>query len=127
MSPNPQIQTYLDRLESQLEQLDFLKQTNVQVTLLSPSRANLRFMLRLACGSRLFVSEALMVECDRLVHLDYRYHFQDKKNALIFRYDCTPHFPNLSTFPHHKHCRDRVIDSEKPELFDVIQEAIMTV
>nr|WP_253881088.1 MULTISPECIES: DUF6516 family protein [Microcystis] len=35
--------------------------------------------------------------------LDYRYHFQDEQNNLVFRYDSTPHFPNLSTFPHHKH------------------------
>jgi hypothetical protein len=38
-----------------------------------------------------------------LTFLDYRYHCQDQQNSLIFRYDSTPHFPNLSSFPHHKH------------------------
>jgi Family of unknown function (DUF6516) len=44
-----------------------------------------------------------------LPYIDYRYHFQDAQNNLIFRYDSTPHFPELHSFPHHKHLPDQVI------------------
>jgi hypothetical protein len=30
----------------------------------------------------------------------YAYHYQGADGALVFRYDNTPHFPALSTFPH---------------------------
>ncbi len=50
-------------------------------------------------------------------------HFQDEKNSLIFRYDSTPHFPNLPNFPHHKHLPDKVISSQKPEIAQVLKEA----
>ena len=50
-------------------------------------------------------------------------HFQDEKNRLIFRYDSTPHFPNLPNFPHHKHLPDEVISSQKPEIAQVLKEA----
>jgi hypothetical protein len=33
----------------------------------------------------------------------YAYHYQKPDGIMIFRYDNTPHFPNLATFPHHKH------------------------
>jgi hypothetical protein len=59
-----------------------------------------------------------------LVSLDYRYHCQDEKNRLIFRYDSTPHFPALSSFPHHKHLPDEVIACKKPNLEQVLQEAM---
>lgn len=42
---------------------------------------------------------------------------------VIFRYDSTPHFPDLATFPHHKHLPDTVISAERPEIVDVLAEA----
>jgi hypothetical protein len=56
--------------------------------------------------------------------LDYRYHCQDGKNSLVFRYDNTPHFPDLVSFPHHKHLPRDVSACEKPGISDVLQEVI---
>ena len=36
----------------------------------------------------------------------YVYHYQAADGSMIFRYDNTPHFPTLSSFPHHKHLSD---------------------
>jgi hypothetical protein len=54
----------------------------------------------------------------------YTYSFHYFKNEqLIFRYDNTPHFPQLKTFPHHKHLSDgTVIESDYPELKNVLNE-----
>jgi hypothetical protein len=69
------------------------------------------------------INEAIIVENGALKTLGYRYHFQRAGNELVFRYDNTPHFPDLPSFPHHKHLRDAVVASSKPDLLDVLQEA----
>ncbi len=93
---------------------------------LTPERATLRVKVRFMQGHLLEINEALVVEADVLTWLDYRYHCQDDHNRLIFRYDSTPHFPDLPSFPHHKHLRDEVIASEKPKLIEVLQEAAIS-
>jgi hypothetical protein len=92
--------------------------------ILTPQRANLCIRLRFEQGHLLEINEAVMIVEDRLMPLDYRYHCQDKQNRLLFRYDSTPHFPGLPSFPHHKHLPDDVIGCEKPDLEQVMQEAM---
>jgi hypothetical protein len=92
--------------------------------ILNPERANLRLRLRFNLTYLLAVSEAIVVVGDQISHLDYRYHFQDYQNELIFRYDSTPHFPELPSFPHHKHLPDTVIACEKPDIAEVLQEVL---
>ena len=91
--------------------------------ILTPERVNLRIRLRFDQGHLLEINEAVVVENNSLVSLDYRYHYQDENNRLIFRYDSTPHFPDLSSFPHHKHLPDTVISSDKPDIDKIIKEA----
>ena len=90
---------------------------------ITPTRANLRIRLRFTNGSLMEINEALVVQENRLVPLDYRYHFQDKENNLIFRYDNTPHFPHIASFPHHKHLPNKVRASQKPDIEQVLREA----
>jgi len=66
----------------------------------------------------------LIVVDEKITAIDYRYHFQDEQNNLIFRYDNTPHFPDLSSFPHHKHLCDRVVACEQPDISQVIQDVM---
>ena len=91
--------------------------------ILTPQRVNLKIRLRFRQTYLLEMHEAIVVTNNQLEFLDYRYHFQDENNCLIFRYDSTPHFPDLPTFPHHKHLRDTVIAAKKPEILQVLQEA----
>ena len=90
---------------------------------ITPERVNLRIRLRFEQGHLLEINEATIVEENSLVLLDYRYHCQDSQNRLIFRYDSTPHFPDLSSFPHHRHLPGEVIDSHRPDLPAVVEEA----
>lgn len=54
----------------------------------------------------------------------YVYHYQKADGALIFRYDNTPHYPDLSTFPHHKHAgsETEVIAAEPSDLKSALAE-----
>ena len=53
----------------------------------------------------------------------YSYHYQDKAENVVFRYDMAPHHKEIKTFPHHKHLgSEKVIESLAPSLSEVIQE-----
>jgi len=54
----------------------------------------------------------------------YVYHYQAADGSLIFRYDNTPHFPTLSSYPHHKHLSDgsSVVACAAPTLAKVLTE-----
>lgn len=74
-------------------------------------------------GSRLHFRELVDIE-DEVVRLMYSYHYQDLTEQLIFRYDDTPHHPELAGFPHHKHIQQEanVKASEPPTLAGVLTE-----
>jgi len=114
---------YFEDIEQQLFALPNLYFEQFNATILTAERANLKLRLRFKGRYLLAISEALQVVDGQITQIDYRYHFQDENNQVIFRYDSTPHFPDLPTFPHHKHLPETVISAEKPALTQVFQEA----
>lgn len=122
MQLHKQLSTYLDQLEKVVTGLPAYAEKYIE-EVITPERINLRLRLRFDNGNLLEINEAVVVENGELLTLGYRYHFQDSMNQLLFRYDDTPHFPELSTFPHHKHTTTDVIEHLKPLLIDVLQEA----
>jgi hypothetical protein len=114
---------YLGDIEDSIRRLERANVERYEEEVLTSARANLRIRVRFLSGHLLEVNEAIVVDADQIKHLDYRYHFQDQQNNLIFRYDNTPHFPDLKSFPHHKHLKNKVEDSDEPLILDVIKEA----
>jgi hypothetical protein len=90
--------------------------------LLTSTRGNLRLRLCFADQALLEISEAIVLSADGLQWLSYRYHYQDPLGALVLRYDNTPHHPEISSHPHHKHVGEQVVASARPALEDVLQE-----
>lgn len=117
------LNNYLDAVEQNLLALSNAYVEQFSATILTPERANLKLRIRFQGQYLLAISEVLLVADERVSYLDYRYHFQNEKNELIFRYDSTPHFPDLPSFPHHKHLPDTVIATDKPDLAQVLHEA----
>lgn len=116
------LERYFAEIEVAVTQLPAYAESYVE-EILSAERANLRIRLRFQSSCLLEINEAIIVENGVLKSLGYRYHFQRASRELVFRYDNTPHFPDLPSFPHHKHLRDAVVASSKPDLLDVLQEA----
>ncbi|MDJ1170291.1 DUF6516 family protein [Roseofilum sp. BLCC_M154] len=116
------LSAYLDLVEQAVQQSVNVYVERYEEEILTPTRVNLRIRLRFNPGHLLEMNEAIIVTDSELNFLDYRYHFQDEQNYLVFRYDSTPHFPDLPDFPYHKHLPDKVISSPKPNLFQVLQE-----
>ena len=115
---------YLNQVEEAIAQCQNVYVERYEEEILTLKRANLKIRLRFHQTHLLEISEAIIVKENKLEFLDYRYHFQDDRNCLIFRYDSTPHFPNLPTFPHHKHLPDDVISSQKPKITQVLTEVV---
>jgi len=84
-------------------------------------RADITFIDESILRVREFVSVEYGIERDM-----YAYQYMDATNALIFRYDNTPHHQklNLPTYPHHRHdsSEEIVIASSAPTLPMVLQE-----
>lgn len=74
-------------------------------------------------GSRLHFREFVNVEhgTDRYM---YVYQYQHSDDTLIFRYDNAPHYPDLPSFPHHKHDgnESNVVPVSAPDLGTVLSE-----
>ena len=54
-------------------------------------------------------------------HRKYSFHWQSYNGDLITRWDNAPHFPDLITFPHHKH----LASGEVIESYDISLEEIL--
>jgi hypothetical protein len=121
MLPNI-LSDYLNHVEQAIVLYKNVYVERYEEEILTSERANLRVRLRFNNGYLLEINDAVVIRNNQLEFLDYRYHFQDEQNSLIFRYDSTPHFPNVSTFPHHKHLPNDVISSQKPEIAQVLKE-----
>lgn len=118
---------YLAQVEQAIQEYSNVYVERYEEEFLSPTRANLRIRLRFNKTYLLEINEAIVVINSQLEFLDYRYHFQDEQHKLIFRYDSTPHFPNLPLFPYHKHLGYDVIPALKPTINQLLQEVSVLV
>lgn len=55
----------------------------------------------------------------------YAYHLQDDEGRMILRYDNRPHYPDVETFPYHKHVAGELVpqSSRGPTIRDLLVEA----
>lgn len=78
-------------------------------------------------GELHFVDESALdfievVDTNKSSKNKYKYHYMDKENEMIFRYDNAPHHREISTFPHHKHINGAILESQEPDLQLVLNE-----
>jgi len=114
---------YLGNVGDAVRKLEGAYVEQYEEEIVASNRVNLRIRIRFPSGHLLELNEAIVGEAGQIRHLGYRYHFQDGQYNLAFRYDNTPHFPGVETFPHHKHLSDRIVPSEQPSIFEAIEEA----
>lgn len=88
----------------------------------SPRIAHISGYVVFRTGWILEFDEILTQERTQIKKLKYRYHVMNKSKDLIFRYDNVAHFPKIKTHPHHKHVKNRVIESQSPGLLEVMDE-----
>ena len=68
-------------------------------------------------NSLLYVKDYLFLDGKR----KYSYHWQDADGSLITRWDNSPHYREVASFPHHKHLRNNVVESKERTLKDILK------
>lgn len=83
---------------------------------------NLRFrmVINFKDASKVFIKEIVINATKR----KYGYQWVDKNNQLICRWDNAPDWPDIETFPHHKHVKNEtnVLPSENIEFSTILRE-----
>jgi hypothetical protein len=89
----------------------------------TPHIGFLRGSLYFTDGSVLHVREYVRVQND-IERYMYVYQYQGSEGVFVFRYDNSPHFPQLPTAPHHKHdgSEINVISAAPTDLSAVLDE-----
>ncbi|WP_347275447.1 DUF6516 family protein [Candidatus Kuenenia sp.] len=57
-----------------------------------------------------------------LLKFDYRFHYMDSENTMIFRYNNAPHYPEVKSFPHHKHTFSEIEEYAMPNIRNILSE-----
>ena len=117
------IEDYFRLVETLLAAAGIIHSTSVTYDKRSTCIGFIRGVIYFLDGSQLHLREFVNVERGVERYM-YAYHYQRANGALVFRYDNTPHFPALSTFPHHKHETNEasVVAASPPDLQTVLSE-----
>lgn len=67
-------------------------------------------------SSSLYIKDYLFIDGKR----KYSYHWQDAHGRLITRWDNSLHHREISTFPHHRHLFQKVLDSKERTIKDIL-------
>lgn len=70
--------------------------------------------------SKIFIKEYVFKGSER----KYAYHWTDPSGNLLCRWDNASHWPDILTFPHHKHINNSVDPSSETSLADVLEVII---
>ena len=117
------IDAYFRSILSAVRESPVVQSHDVTFDKRGPSAGTVRGVVFCADESQLHFREFVSTQ-PRVERFTYVYHYQAADGAMIFRYDDTPHFPGLSSFPHHKHLSDgvSVVACNAPALGQVLAE-----
>jgi len=74
-------------------------------------------------------SELHLKEYIAINERNYSYHWQSKDGKMINRWDNAHHYPDLDSYPHHKHTPTNITSNFKisfEEIFQIIEDKLKT-
>lgn len=116
------VNSYLYRLYDTITSRGYIEVEELTLENRSNQRGTIRGRLKFHDGSLLDFGEVIHFRDSRIVKLRYAYHYQNPTGEMVFRYDDAPHYPQLSTHPHHKHVGLVVEPAQAPDLSEVLRE-----
>jgi len=115
------ISKYFDNIKSEIENYSHIVENyQLKEKVYSEVRGFIEGELSFTDESRLDFAE--VKDTEQFEKVKYHYHYMDNSNNMIFRYDNAKHHKEISTFPHHKHLPDKIVESYEPEINDVLTE-----
>lgn len=118
------IDDYFQEIASIIKEESCIEGSSAEYDKRTPFIGFLKGSLYFSDGSVLHFREYVNVRESAIERYMYVYQYHDLNGFLLFRYDNTPHFRHLPTFPHHKHdgSESNVIGSPLPTLKMVLDE-----
>ena len=120
------ISKHIHTIIKQIESSPLVVTNDLHTYLDSPKKGYISGTITFLDDSTLAMIEVLIETPHKIDKVKYRYHYMDKNNKLIFRYDNAPHLKNLSSFPHHKHILagkpEKAIATLMPSLKQLLDE-----
>ena len=114
------IQQYFDLITSVTERSGAAS-VDIEFDQRDPAFGTVDGVLLFYDGSRLEITETVIIECYHPVKLSYRYQYVRAGEAVL-RYDNASHHPDLPSFPHHKHVGNERLPAAEPTLSQVLNE-----
>lgn len=114
------IAAYFAKLEQTLQSFPNILRSTLTKKQYNARQGYISGSIQFDNGCRLEFME--LKDTGRTEKVKYRYHYMDRHNACLFRYDNAPHHAEVTTFPHHKHKGEIVETSLEPTLSDVLLE-----
>jgi len=116
------ITKYFKKLEIKLEDYNhIIEDYIINKQIFTPEKGAIDGEVFFIDESRLEFLEVVIANID--TKNKYRYHYMDKANKMILRYDNAKHHPKLKTFPHHKHIiTGAVVESNEPDIEEILIE-----
>jgi hypothetical protein len=116
------LKRYLHRLYDTIISRGYVEIEHLAFDELSDRQSIVEGRLRFHDGSLLDFDEVVLLRDEQIVKLRYAYHYQNQSGEMIFRYDNAPHYPNIPTYPHHKHVGSDVEPAQVPDLSEVLRQ-----
>lgn len=115
---------YLEAVKARLLTDPLVEHIEIRRERSTQADAHLRARLVLVNGTILEFSEYVQrIQGGKITVVTYSYHWADAQGRLIRRWDNTPHFPGLPSFPHHIHesPEDVVVPGQPMDIFAVLE------
>ena len=118
------IADYFETIKERLLIVSFVADFKISKLVDRSKNGHIRARVTFTDDSQLEFSEFVEQNAeDEIRVVTYSYHWSDKNDRLIRRWDNTPHFPKLKNFPHHVHVKEDDVISGKPiDIFGVLDE-----
>ena len=122
------VESYYQQIEHEISICPYIVETKLRFDKRALHIAYIEGSIGFIDGSVLHFIEFIDTK-EQVDRYKYSFHYQDKKNKLIFRYDMAPHHKSIISFPHHKHekSEDNVISADPPIFSDILVEIVQTI
>ena len=97
-----QVIDYFLEMQSLIRNSTFVENVDVGYEVKSKSIGLVHGILEVIDGSTLQFMELINIKRDKMTRLKYRFHLMNANDEMVFRYDNAPHYPEITTHPHHK-------------------------
>ena len=118
---------YLNRLYDTIISRGYVEIVRLDFDELPGRQGIIEGRLKFHDRSLLDFDEVIILRNEQIVKLRYAYHYQNESAEIIFRYDNAPHYPNIFTYPHHKHVGSNVESAQVPDFSEILREIEMMI